>query len=76
MSRFLAMIFGPRAVSPDVDMPAHTPGTHRGEGWVIHSGREPGRQDPGVARTARDSTGINANKHGPIHPRMPHIPPA
>jgi len=56
------------------DLPAHTPGTRRGEEEVKRSGREPGRERPG--RTARDATSINADKRNPIDPRMPNIPPA
>jgi hypothetical protein len=55
------------------DAPAHTPGTHRGEEWVQHE-KEPGRE--GQTATARSSTGINADKRGPIDPRMAHLPPA
>lgn len=58
------------------DMPTHTPGTVKGEEWVIKYGREPGREDPNVNRTARDSTSINAASRDPIDPRMPNIPPA
>ncbi|MBA3913102.1 MAG: hypothetical protein H0X25_04435 [Acidobacteriales bacterium] len=55
------------------DSSAHTPGVHKGEEWARHE-KEPGRE--GNDRTARDSTGVNANKRGPIDPRMPHFPPA
>jgi hypothetical protein len=54
-------------------LPAHTPGTNRGEDWVKHE-KEPGRETP--AANARSSTGINADKREPIDPRMPHLPPA
>lgn len=57
-------------------LPAHTHGTPKGEERVQLGGREPGRRDPESARTARDSTSINPDEHGPIDPRMPHIPPA
>jgi hypothetical protein len=58
---------------PDID--AHTPGTKRGEEWTSKDKKaEPGRE--GNGRTARDATGINADKRGPIDPRMPHLPPA
>jgi hypothetical protein len=57
------------------DLPTHTPGTEKGEEWVIKHGREPGRDDPEATRTARDSTSINAQSRRPIDPRMPHIPP-
>ena len=60
-----------------VDISAHTPGTHKGEEMARIKGREPGRDDPMTAwRSARDSTGINADDMGPIDPRMPHLPPA
>ena len=58
------------------DLPHHTPGTMRGEEWVAKKGREQGRQDGVPARTARDSTSINAAHRDPIDPRMPYIPPA
>ena len=76
MSRLLAMLVGRRLASPAIDMPSHTAGTHKGEEWVIHNGREPGRGSSKAHRTARDSTGINPQHHGPVDPRMPHIPPA
>ncbi len=61
-------------VSPD--LPAHTPGTPKGEELVQRHGREPGRGHPKAHRTARDSTSINAEAQGPIDPRMPQMPPA
>lgn len=63
-------------MKPRPDMPAHTPGTPKGEELVQKHGREPGRQDRTNERTARDSTSISPKKHGPIDPRMPHLPPA
>jgi hypothetical protein len=57
---------------PDID--AHTPGTMRGEQWAYDGKKEPGRE--GAGRTARDATGINADKRKPIDPRMPNLPPA
>ena len=54
-------------------LPSHTPGTHRGEGWVKTT-KEPGREQE--TPSARNSTGINAAKRNPIDPRMPHLPPA
>lgn len=62
--------FDPRAT-----LPAHTPGTPRGEELVRHLGREAGRER-GQSRTARDSTSINAPGREPIDPQMPHLPPA
>jgi len=54
---------------------SHTPGTNRGEEVVRQKGPEPGRENRRT-RTARDSTSINPDKHGPIDPRMPNMPPA
>jgi len=58
------------------DLPSHTPGTPKGEELVRREGREPGRQDKEPHRTARDSTSINPDAHGPIDPQMPEMPPA
>jgi hypothetical protein len=58
------------------ELPAHTPGTPKGEERVRREGREPGRKMQNVGRTARDSTSINAEARDPIDPRMPHLPPA
>jgi len=56
--------------------PVHVPGTRRGEEAALEE-REPGRgEDRRYYRSARDSTGINPDLHGPIHPDMPSIPPA
>jgi hypothetical protein len=62
----------------DPPRPVHVAGTNRGEELVQDKGREPGRNNPGQRpyRTARDSTGLNADTHEPIDPRMPQIPPA
>lgn len=57
------------------EISAHTPGTPRGEERIEREGREPGREDPNHVRTARDSTGINAESRRPIDPRMPDMPP-
>jgi hypothetical protein len=57
-------------------LPSHTPGTPKGEERVRREGREPGRHTKGPNRTARDSTSINPESHGPIDPRMPQMPPA
>jgi hypothetical protein len=57
-------------------LPSHTPGTPKGEEYVKRHGREPGRDDPRFERTARDATSVSPKKHGPIDPRMPHLPPA
>lgn len=56
--------------------PVHVPGIARGEEYVLKKGREHGRGSPGQYRSARDSTSINPEKHAPIHPAMPSIPPA
>jgi len=57
------------------ELPSHTPGTPRGEEMVRKFGREPGRQDAKLGRTARDATSIDAESREPIDPRMPHLPP-
>lgn len=57
--------------------PVHVSGTSRGEEAANKKGKEPGRGQPGPSyRTARDSTTINPDDRDPIHPDMPHIPPA
>jgi hypothetical protein len=58
------------------DLPAHTPGTPKGEERVLRKGREPGREDRKIHRTARDATSINPAARAPIDPRMPQMPPA
>jgi hypothetical protein len=58
------------------DLPSHTPGTPKGEERVQREGREPGRENPLLGRTARDSTSINPSARDPIDPQMPHLPPA
>lgn len=63
------------AKNPSPDLPAHTPGTPKGEEYVERHGREPGRDNPLIERTARDATSVNPSKHGPILPIMPHLPP-
>jgi hypothetical protein len=62
--------------NPPIDISAHVPGTHKGEEWTLHGEREPGRSNPKIDRTARDSTSVNAKARRPIDPRMPHLPPA
>jgi hypothetical protein len=57
------------------DLPAHTPGTPKGEERVRRVGREPGREDTKDGRSARDSTSINPEARRPIDPRMPNLPP-
>ena len=63
------------AKGPSPDLPAHTPGTPKGEEFVQREGREPGRGHAPVGRTARDATSINPEARDPIDPRMPHLPP-
>ena len=60
---------------PRIDLPAHTPGVPRGEEFRKTNGPEPGREGKRFQRTARDATSINADKRGPIDPRMPQMPP-
>jgi hypothetical protein len=57
------------------DLPAHTPGTPKGEERVWREGREPGRRNKEPHRTARDSTSINPQAREPIDARMPEMPP-
>jgi hypothetical protein len=54
------------------ELPSHTPGTSKGEERL----RRHGREDTKKGRVARDSTSVNPEAHGPIDPRMPHLPPA
>ena len=56
------------------ELPAHTPGTPKGEELVRRKGREAGRHARAPHRTARDSTSVASTE--PIDPRMPHMPPA
>jgi hypothetical protein len=56
--------------------PVHVAGMHKGEEHVLNKGHEHGRGCAGNYRSARDSTSINPEAHGPIHPAMPSIPPA
>jgi hypothetical protein len=58
-----------------VDLPAHTPGTPKGEERLRREGPEPGREGNRTGRTARDATSINPKAREPIDPRMPHMPP-
>jgi hypothetical protein len=60
--------------NPPRNIDAHTNGTRRGEEWAWEGRKEAGRE--GNTRTARDSTGINANARKPIDSRMPNLPPA
>jgi len=58
--------------------PVHIPGTAKGEEMTLKHGKEPGRESGRTRnyRSARDSTGINADKLAPIHPDMPSMPPS
>jgi hypothetical protein len=56
--------------------PVHVAGMHKGEEMVLERGHEPGRNQRKEYRAARDSTSINPEAEEPIHPAMPHIPPA
>ena len=57
-------------------IPDHVSGTPKGEEQALNE-HEPGRDpDRKNYRSARDSTGINADKRQPILPVMPNIPPA
>jgi hypothetical protein len=56
--------------------PTHIARTNRGEELVRTHGREPGRGESKRGyRSARDSTGLNADNRAPIDPRMPEMPP-
>jgi len=64
-------------VKKEPPKPVHIRGTQKGEEMVRKKGREPGRGSSGRGyRSARDSTSLHAERHGPIDPRMPEIPPA
>ena len=43
-------------------LPAHTPGAPRGEELVRKLGREAGRENSKLGRTARDATSINPDR--------------
>jgi hypothetical protein len=51
------------------DTPAHPTGVRKGE-----SRAEPLAKR--LTRVAKDATGVNLDQRGPIHPKMPHLPPA
>jgi hypothetical protein len=61
-------------VRPDIS--AHLSGVPKGEERVLREGREPGRENEKLGRTARDATSISPSARDPIDPRMPHLPPA
>ncbi|MEP6901053.1 MAG: hypothetical protein ABJA66_04840 [Actinomycetota bacterium] len=66
------------------DTSSHDAGTRKGEEMKKSDGKESGRHDEGEtgagrptgSSTARDSTGINAEKEDPIDPSSPKLPPA
>ena len=62
----------------DPPVPAHVPGTLKGEEIVQREGREPGRNPTGrgAHRNARDATSINPEARSPIDSKMPQMPPA
>lgn len=74
--KFFSSFRSPRHTPNLSDVSSHTPGTPKGEEMIRREGREPGRDDPRVGRTARDSTGIDSTTKGPIDPRMPNLPPS
>ena len=51
------------------DTPAHAIGIRKGESRAAPLVQRP-------TRIAKDATGINLDQRGPIHPKMPHLPPA
>ena len=51
------------------DTPAHATGIRKGE-----SRARPLAQRP--TRVAKDASGVNLDQRGPIHPKMPQLPPA
>lgn len=66
-----------RFIARKPPQPVHVSGIARGEEMVLERGVEPGRgKGKNQYRDARDSTSINPGKRAPIHPAMPHIPPA
>ena len=50
--------------------PVHVSGIHKGEEHVLNKGREQGCGGAGAYRSARDSTSINPDSHGPIDPAI------
>jgi len=70
------IVVGKPQVKPST--PSHTPGVREGNQRTSIA-REPGikRISPRMAHaTMRRSTGINAENHKPIDPRMPVLTPA
>ena len=68
---------------PSPSMPAHEPGTRKGEELTKEEGHQSGRQDTGATGTGRptgkstgsDFTGINPKDREPRDPKSPTIPP-
>lgn len=58
------------------DISSHKRGTPKGEEAVKRLGKEPGRENPRLGRTPRDSTSINPEGEEVIDPKMRSIPPA
>ncbi len=56
------------------DLPSHTPGIKQGNSKGNYE-KQGGHLADG-RRTARASTGVNPDAHGPIDPSMPNLPPA
>lgn len=51
------------------DTPAHPTGVRKSESRTRPLAERP-------TRVAKDATGVNLEQRGPIHPKMPHLPPA
>jgi hypothetical protein len=51
------------------DTPAHPTGVRKGENRARPLAERP-------TRVAKDASGVNLDQRGPIHPKMPHLPPA
>jgi len=51
------------------DTPARILGIRKDESRATPLAQRP-------TRAAKDATGINLKQRGPIHPKMPHMPPA
>jgi hypothetical protein len=65
-----------RAGKPDIDTQklGHTPGVRSGNAKGNYESQD--GHNPDGTRTARASTGVNPDAHGPIDPRMPNLSPA
>jgi hypothetical protein len=58
---------------PAADLPSHTRGVKSGNSKGNYE--KNGGHLPNGRRTARASTGINPDAHGPIDPSMPNLSP-